>query len=94
MQLPQIAVFFLCPFISSVFSNPLFQDKVQVTIELSSDNPSSVDKPDLSPVAPTSYGYIGPGLYYIVSLVDDYAIVPTVYYTTGQTDLILKYVVS
>ena len=94
MQLPKIPSFFLCLFVSSVFSNPFVQEKVQVTVQLSSDSLGSPDKPDLSPVAPLSWGYIGPGLYHIVSDVADYAIVPTTYYTYDQTDIILKYVVS
>lgn len=94
MQLPAILFFFLCPFISSVFSNPLGQDKVQVTVQLSSNSPNSLGKPDLSPVAPLSWGYVGTGTYYIVSLVDDYALVPSEYATTAQTDIILRYVVS
>lgn len=91
MQLPTISSFLLFLFVSPIFSSPLGQDKVQVTIQLSSGSPSSPDKPDLSPVAPLSWGYVGQGTYRIVSLVDDYAIVPTEFYTVGHTDLVLKY---
>lgn len=79
---------------SSVFLNPVGHDKVQITVQLSSGSLNSHGKPDQSLVVTLSWGYVGQGTYRIVSLVDDYAIVPSDFYTIGHTDLILKYVVS
>ncbi|KAI9788571.1 MAG: hypothetical protein M1816_006820 [Peltula sp. TS41687] len=80
---------FLFPLLSSVLSSPSSPSKVQVTFELSSDSSSSSGQLDASSVGSLAYGFNGVGYYYIVSLVDDYAIVAKEY-TALSPNVVLK----